>query len=162
MVLVAVAVARFVPDPAIKSIIAERTFLGARALERRIFDLAVIRSPRAGGERELSGNSDGPPLYKSHFHTGELYGGSIGWILRIGAIKKYALVVHNGSSPHTIPGNPILRFFWPGAPMGMGGPGVYYFKSVHHPGAPPRPWLWQSTAAILTANSFQSLGGIIA
>lgn len=147
--------------PGYKDVLGVQTFPAARQLSKRIFDLAVARSPSAGDAREWSGHNDGGPLRDANYHVEVLWPGN-GWRLRVGNRKSYAWYVHQGTKAHDIPGDPILRFFWPKAPSSMGGPGIYFFKTVHHPGTKPQPWLWSSTVAILAANSFQSLGGIIA
>lgn len=42
-----------------------------------------------------------------------------------------------GTRPHEIRGNPMLKFFWDTGPRGAG---VYFFRSVHHPGTKPNPY----------------------
>lgn len=150
--------------PQYKRILAVQTFPAAQQIAKRIFDLAVVRSPTAGSARDNSGHNDGGPLRDSHFMRTTLHP-DMGWILRIGAEKDYAWYVHQGTKPHDIVGNPILRFYWPNGRndgRAFTGPGVYYFPLVHHPGTKAQPWLWSSAVSILAANSFQSLGGIIA
>jgi hypothetical protein len=59
-----------------------------------------------------------------------------------------------GTKPHPIPrggsaeqlakGYP-LRFYWK---QGPGGPGIYYFWSVRHPGTDPNPFIDEAMAEI--------------
>lgn len=51
-----------------------------------------------------------------------------------------------GSKPHPIVAKnaAALRFFWPNGPRG---PGIYYFKSVQHPGTDPHPFIAQAMDA---------------
>jgi hypothetical protein len=48
--------------------------------------------------------------------------------------RAYGLYVHEGTKPHTIEGNPTLAFRWDKGPEG---PGMYFFRSVKHPGTKP-------------------------
>ena len=48
---------------------------------------------------------------------------------------EYADVVVGGSRPHVIRGNPTLAFRWP-----RRGPGVFFFRSVNHPGTTANPF----------------------
>lgn len=47
---------------------------------------------------------------------------------------SYSWWVEEGTQPHQIIGNPTLAFNWPNGPNG---PGLYFFKSVMHPGTAP-------------------------
>ena len=56
----------------------------------------------------------------------------------------YAGYVSEGTIAHRIPkggGGKVLRFNWPSGPSG---PGVYFFKSVWHPGTDANPW-WKNS-----------------
>lgn len=46
----------------------------------------------------------------------------------------FQMLVH-GTPHHSIPGNPLLVFFWERGPRG---PGVYFFRWVDHPGFKPK------------------------
>jgi len=52
---------------------------------------------------------------------------------------EYADIVVGGSRPHVIRGNP-LAFRWPKA-----GPGIFFFRSVNHPGTKPNLFFEQIT-----------------
>lgn len=85
-------------------------------------------------------------------------GGDHGWLLPM---------LLQGTQPHEIPkggsaaqlakGYP-LRFYWENGPDG---PGIYYYWSVHHPGAQPNPFIgraidrWRSGEA---DDAMQALG----
>lgn len=49
---------------------------------------------------------------------------------------SYSLFVHEGTQPHPIfaKNGGLLRFFWANGPQGAG---VYFFRSVNHPGTKP-------------------------
>lgn len=51
------------------------------------------------------------------------------------ADAAYALPVHEGSRPHVIRPAGAKVLSW------IGGNGRVFAREVHHPGAPPRPWL---------------------
>lgn len=52
----------------------------------------------------------------------------------------YSLFVHEGTLPHVIKAKNggVLRFFWEAGPKG---PGVYFFRSIQHPGTQPNHFL---------------------
>jgi hypothetical protein len=58
-------------------------------------------------------------------------------VFYVGSNDPIAKIHHDGTLPHTIRATraPALRFYW--AKAGR----VVSFKSVHHPGTPPRPYL---------------------
>jgi hypothetical protein len=64
------------------------------------------------------------------------------------AAQPYAIYVHNGTKPHVIQGNPTLAFNWDNGPNG---PGLYFFKSVQHPGTKPVPFLARNIPLIFAA-----------
>jgi len=55
----------------------------------------------------------------------------------VSANTRYARYVHEGTRPHIIRARraPALRFYWPRVGR------VVFFKSVHHPGTKPNPFL---------------------
>jgi hypothetical protein len=63
-----------------------------------------------------------------------------GFSVRIVAQAPYAAAVHEGAKPHVINAKPgkMLAFEWP---TGPNGPGMYFFKSVNHPGNQGNPFL---------------------
>lgn len=65
---------------------------------------------------------------------------STGLGIRVVATAKYALFVHEGTTPHVIyaKNSSVLAFNWPNGPNG---PGVYFFKQVNHPGTKAVPFL---------------------
>lgn len=75
---------------------------------------------------------------------------------RIVSTGKGGSFVEEGTEPHIIVGRPILRFLWGGDRIGQPGPnqriattrgaGVVFFRSVEHPGFPPRPWFEPTVA----------------
>lgn len=48
--------------------------------------------------------------------------------------ESYSAAVHEGTKPHAIEGNPTLAFPWEHGPEGAG---MYFFRSVWHPGTQP-------------------------
>ena len=56
------------------------------------------------------------------------------------ALASYSLFVHEGTRAHVIAARKAnsLAFFWPNGPNG---PGLYFFKSVNHPGTVGIPFL---------------------
>ena len=54
----------------------------------------------------------------------------------------YPELVNDGTEPHVITGNPLLRFFWGRAPDvgNLSGGRVVYYERVNHPGTLPSRW----------------------
>ena len=131
----------FVLSPNWRQVVGESTFLGGRQLSLRTMALAIETCPRAPtGE-----GGGGTPLYASHFRT-ESLDPELGWIMRIGAAKKYAYFVHQGTKPHLIQGNPLLAFNWKKIGRFM------ILRSVNHPGTKPQPWLWRAANVIIRSK----------
>ena len=147
----------FVLSPNWRQVVGESTFLGGRQLSLRTMALAIETCPRAPAKSavfDTGGNfvkmaprdsSGGPPLYASHFRT-ESLDPELGWIMRIGAAKKYAYFVHQGTKRHIIPGNPLLAFNWKKIGRFM------ILRSVNHPGTKPQPWLWRAANVIIRSK----------
>ena len=60
-------------------------------------------------------------------------------VATIGSPLDYAAATDTGSKPHRIVARRAraLRFFWERGPRG---PGVYFYRSVHHPGTKGTGW----------------------
>lgn len=59
-----------------------------------------------------------------------------------GAGQEYALPVHEGSAPHVIRPRRKKMLSWKGPE------GRVFASSVNHPGAKPRPWLFNATRQV--------------
>ena len=72
-------------------------------------------------------------------------------VVIVGADVPYAMYHHKGFGPFDIfaksPKKPLV-FYWHNAPMELGGPGVYYFLRVHHPGFKGNPFLTNALRVI--------------
>jgi hypothetical protein len=58
--------------------------------------------------------------------------------ITVGAYQPYAVFVHEGTKPHIIAPKDggTLAFLWPAM-----GPGMFFFKSVNHPGTKANKFL---------------------
>ena len=95
---------------------------------RRLYDLVLDEAP------EKTGKFKSRIQYRTYQGTGKM-GIAITTPLPLGRF------IIGGTKPHPIPkglGGTTLRFFWPKGPSGAG---IYYFKSVQHPGTKPNPFM---------------------
>lgn len=82
-----------------------------------------------------------------HYRTDDRGATATGTIYVRGEHAFLLPFITEGTRPHPIAAvnTPALRFFWPRGPEG---PGIYYYKSVQHPGTMPDPFVAQAIDAV--------------